>query len=196
MPGDRRRFGAGETIAIREVLDGKVWTVRPVRVVDDREEGLVSYLAPGTVIDYPVGVEHGEVCFSMWRSGAWELEKKAFRPPGMLRIAQEGRPYEVFGFLAEGGGISSWYVNFQRPFERTATGYDTMDETLDLLVAADFSTWTRRDEDELELAVAMGVYRPTDVERITATCASVEDALRRGSVPWDTHWADWTPPPE
>jgi len=60
-----RRFLPGERIVIRGVLRGKVWTVRPVIVIEDTEEQLVSYLAPGTLIDYPVDVEHGERCFSM-----------------------------------------------------------------------------------------------------------------------------------
>jgi hypothetical protein len=37
-----RRFLPGERIAIREVLRGKVWTVRPVIVIEDTEEQLVS----------------------------------------------------------------------------------------------------------------------------------------------------------
>lgn len=86
MGDSLRYFQPGERISIREVLHGKVWTVRPVTVIEDTDEHLVSYLAPGTFIDYPVDVEHGKKCFSMWLSGEWDLHKKEFLPPGMLRI--------------------------------------------------------------------------------------------------------------
>lgn len=72
-----------------------------------------DHLAPGTLIDYPVGVEHGEKTFSMWLSGDWTLGKKEFVPPGMLRIAPHAQPFEVFAPVHEHVGIASWYVNFQ-----------------------------------------------------------------------------------
>ncbi len=55
-----RTFRPGERILIREVHKSKVWTVRPVTVIEDTVEQLETYLAPGTLIDYPVAVEHGE----------------------------------------------------------------------------------------------------------------------------------------
>lgn len=189
-----RRFLPGERIVIREVLRGKVWTVRPVIVIEDTEEQLVSYLAPGTLIDYPVDVEHGERCFSMWLSGEWNLKKQEFVSPGMLRIAPHGQPFEIFASVPEEGGVESWYVNFQEPLRRGPLGFDTMDETLDLIVAADFLSWSRRDEDELELAVAMGVYSRADAQRLYDTCAAVEASLVCGIVPWDRRWHSWIPP--
>jgi predicted RNA-binding protein associated with RNAse of E/G family len=189
-----RRFQPGERITIREVFRGVVWTVRPVTVVADTDENLVSYLAPGTLIDYPVDVEHGEKCFSMWKAGDWNLRKKTFMPPGMLRIAPRGAPYEVFAPIRAEGGVLSWYVNFQEPLRRTPHGFDTMDETIDLVVAPDFSKWRRKDEDELELAVSMGVYDEADAQRLRGNCASVEKKLSAGIVPWDRRWHDWTPP--
>lgn len=189
-----RRFRSGEIVTIREVLNGKVWTARPVVVIEDTKESFVSYLAPGTLIDYPVDVAHGEKCFSMWLAGEWELYKKVFMPPGLLRIAPHGTPFEVFATIQAEGGVSSWYVNFQEPLRRTAQGFDTMDETIDLIVASDFSSWQRRDEDELRLAFSMGVYDRADVQRLLDNCASVEKDLRAGTVPWDRRWYNWTPP--
>ncbi len=194
MGAGLRRFQAGETVAIREVLHGKVWTRRPVQVVEDSDEQFVSYLAPGTLIDYPIGVQHGETCFAMWLSGEWDLLHKEFQAPGMLRIAPVGQPFEIFGWSGEERGVTSWYVNFQQPLRRTPSGFDTMDETLDLIVSADCTTWSRRDEDELELAVAMGVYTRADARRLYEICATVEAALGQGLPPWDVaRWGNWSP---
>lgn len=188
-----RNFEPGERIAIREVLHGRVWTSRPVVVVQDTAEQFVSYLAAGTVIDYPIGVQHGVGTFSMWLSGEWELGDKEFHAPGMLRVAPVGQPFEVFAPVTAEHGVISWYVNFQKPLARTPAGFDTMDETLDLMVAADFSSWERKDGDELELAVEMGVYDGCEARRILDTCDVVEDALSRGEVPWDRTWRTWRP---
>ena len=186
-----RHFQKGERVVIREVLNDKVWTVRPVTILEDGDTQVVSWLAPGTFIDYPVGVEHGEKCLSMWLSGEWELYAKEFTPPGVLRIAPSGAPFEVFAPLSLEGGVASWYVNFQRPLERTPLGFDTMDEILDLVVSTDCSEWERKDADELDLAVTMGYLSLFDAERIDAACRFVESCLSRGEVPWDRSWSTW-----
>jgi len=188
-----RKFRPGERVVIREVLRGRVWTSRPV-VVEDSENQFVSYLEPGTIIDYPIGAQHGRGTFSMWLSGEWELGDKEFSPPGMLRIAPVGQPFEVFAPVTSEAGAMSWYVNFQRPLVRTAHGFDTLDETLDLLVSSDFSSWERKDGDELELALEMGVYDQPEAQRILDSCAVVEKALEHGVVPWDRTWRNWRPP--
>lgn len=193
LGGGPERFAPGERVVIREVLDGKVWTARPVEVIEDSERQLVTYLAPGNEYAYPEGVEHGRVCFTMWLARDWELGTRVFEPPGVLRIAPRQAPFEVFADLREGGGVQRWYVNFEQPLERTALGFDTFDETLDLLVAPDCSSWTRKDEDELELARSMGFYTDAEVARIDAACRAVEEALGRGAVPWDLTWASWRP---
>lgn len=193
MRDELRVFAPGERVVIREVLRGKVWTSRPVTVVEDSRAQFVSYLAPGTIIEYPVGVSHGRVTFDMWCSGEWELGDKVFSPPGMLRIAPARAPFEVFAPVTPGAGVLSWYVNLQRPLCRTPVGFDTMDETLDLLVSADFADWERKDADELALAVQMGVYDDAEAARITRSCELIEKALGRGEVPWDRSWRDWRP---
>lgn len=163
-------------------------------VIEDSALHVVSWLAPGTIIDYPIDVQHSAKFFSMWRAGEWELGPKEFAAPGMLRIAPRDQPFEIFAPLDPRGGILSWYVNFQQPLVRTSIGYDTMDETLDLLVASDLSTWERKDDDELDLAVTMGVIDVATAARVRHTCSKVEAALSRGEAPWDTTWATWTPP--
>ena len=194
MSSALRCFQPGERIAIREVRAGCVWTSRPVTVVHDSADQFVSYLDPGTIIDYPVGVEHGRRTFAMWLSGEWKLAGREFLAPGMLRIAPSGQPFEVFAPWSAERGVLSWYVNFQEPLTRTPSGFETMDETLDLEVTADLSSWRRKDEDELELAMEMGVYSDADAQRIRAACLAVESGLRSGAVPWDLSWRDWRPP--
>jgi predicted RNA-binding protein associated with RNAse of E/G family len=193
MSNSVRHFLPGERVLIREVLNRKVWTVRPVMVIEDSEDQFVSYLSSGTLIDFPVDVEHGEKGFSMWLSGEWELDKKEFYAPGTLRIAPKGKPFEVFATVIAKEGVTSWYVNFQEPLRRQPHGFDTMDETLDLIVSREFTSWHRQDEDELKMAVAMGFYSQEDAERLLDNCSVVEEQLANGLVPWDRSWHDWSP---
>jgi predicted RNA-binding protein associated with RNAse of E/G family len=183
-------FRRGERIVIREVLNDKVWTVRPVTVQEDSDTQVVTWLASGTLIEYPVGVEHGRTCISMWLSGQWDLYEKEFFPPGVLRIAPRDAPYEVFAPMVD-GEVQRWYVNFQQPLRRTPLGFDTMDEILDLVVSLDCRSWERKDADEVELALDMGFLSEGDAQRIEDNCRAVEVSLARGVVPWDRSWATW-----
>jgi hypothetical protein len=161
-----------------------------VTVQEDSDTQVITWLASGTVIDYPVGVQHGRTCISMWLSGEWDLHPKVFHPPGVLRIAPRDAPFEVFAPMKD-EGVERWYVNFQQPLRRTASGFDTMDEILDLVVSPDCLTWQRKDEDELELAVDMGFLSHSDAQRIERNCHAVEESLARGDVPWDRSWETW-----
>ena len=186
-------FEVGSSIVIREVLHGKVWTSRPVTVIEDSPRQFVSWLAPGTIIDYPMNIEHGATCFKAWQSREWEVSSKEFVAPGMLRIAPSDAPFEVFAPVDLEEGVLSWYVNFEQPLVRTSVGFDTMDETLDLLVTRDLSNWERKDDDELDLALTMDVITVITAARVRHACSMVEAALSRGEAPWDTTWATWTP---
>lgn len=187
-------FPLGEQVQIREVLDGKVWTVRPVTVVRDTDEELVTYLAPGTTTQYPVGVEKGEVVLDMWRTGTWELGPLTSWGPGILRLTTPGAGFDVWAFWRdEDHTLSHWYVNVGEPFRRTPLGFDTMDQVLDVIVEPDLSAWRWKDDWELALAVDLGVYSEAQAAAIEETARAVIEAIEAGRPPWDTSWADWHP---
>ena len=114
-------FLPGDRVEIREILNERIWTVRPVTVIEDSEDQFVSYLATGTLIDYPVDVEHGEKCFTMWLTGKWELVQKEFSASGMLRTTPRSVPFEVFTTVLPNGGVASWYVKCREPLCRRPT---------------------------------------------------------------------------
>lgn len=68
-------------------------------------------------------------------------------------------------FFTEGTGeFAGWYVNLEKPHVRDEDTVYTSDHVLDLVISPD-RTMVRKDEDELAIAVAQGVF----------------DATRRGS---------------
>lgn len=51
--GAMRRWRAGETIVLREVLAGHIRSVRPLRVIEDRPGLLAGYLVPDSTVGWP-----------------------------------------------------------------------------------------------------------------------------------------------
>jgi hypothetical protein len=178
---------------MREVLHGRVWTERPVTVIADDGVTLVTHLRAGTVTRLPRGVARGEVGLRLRAGGAWDLEDRVFAAPDFVRLARFGDPFEVFAIWGDDGGVAGWYVNFQDPLRRVEDGFETLDHLLDLEVSPDCTTWARKDEDELEMAVHMGLYDRAAAQRIDEHCAQVERSLATGACPWDRRWATWRP---
>jgi hypothetical protein len=66
---------------------------------------------------------------------------------------------------------------------------------LDVVVDPDRAT-RRKDEDELELAVAQGVFAPAAAAAIEADAAEVEAVLGRWGPPFCDGWERFSPDPE
>jgi hypothetical protein len=178
---------------MREVLNGRVWTERPVTVLHDDGTHLATHLAAGTVTRVPAGVDHGEPGLRLRRKGTWKMKDVVFRPPDVVRLARMGDPFEVFVMRTATGQLATWYVNFQEPLRRVADGFETLDNLLDLEVSADRTSWRRKDVDELARAVQLGVYDEESAASFFSQCERVERILAAGQCPWDTRWAAWEP---
>jgi hypothetical protein len=85
-------------------------------------------------------------------------------------------------------------VNLQRPFRRTALGFETMDLALDVVVAPD-RTWRWKDEDELAVFVEQGVFDPGLGERVREEGLRVARRAERNEPPFDEPWPTWQPDP-
>src|SRR5918992_2941018 len=110
--------------------------------------------------------------------------------PGRPATAAPGDPYAVFH--GEGADFRGWYVNFQEPFRRTALGFDTMDNVLDIVIAP-HGSWRWKDEEELELLRARGRFTQAEVDAIRADGIRVAAELDAGRRWWSDEWAVWEP---
>jgi hypothetical protein len=186
-------FTPGDRVAIMEILGGRTWTYRPVTVVQDNAHEVVLWLAPGTITRYPTGLHHRSDTFQKWLDLDWELGDKPWGPPGVLRISQPGRPYDVWTFPTD-GNLSPWYVNLQDPLTRVDAGFVTMDHILDIVIAPDLTSWSWKDEAELEQAQDVGFYTAEQAATIRETGNQIIKTVEAGHPPWNTHWQHWTPP--
>ena len=83
----------------------------------------------------------------------------------------------------------AWYVNLQEPFRRTADGFDTADQLLDLVRTRD-GAWRWKDEHELAHAVDEGFIPEDEAAAIRAEARRVIAA-----DPFPTGWEAWEADP-
>jgi predicted RNA-binding protein associated with RNAse of E/G family len=88
-----------------------------------------------------------------------------------------------------------WYVNLEAPWRRTRIGIDTQDFVLDITVAADLSSWSWKDEDELAWSVDAGLYSAEDAAAIRAEGDRSVAALKARAWPFCADWSEWRPNP-
>lgn len=184
------RWSPGDPIVLREIWRGSVFEARPAIVVDDAPEQTTLFIPGGVRCAVPVGDDGTELRLP---DRPWRLEIRRRGPEPILSFAWPETAYSVLRWPTD-EGASVWYVNLQRPLERTPIGFDTTDHALDLLVRADGS-WTWKDEEELAEAVRLGLFTSDQALEFRD---EGERALRRildEDPPFDRDWTHWRPDP-
>lgn len=180
-------FAPGEPVVLRELWRGRVFAARPATVLHDGPERIALVVPAGVTCAVPVGPDGEELRIP---DRPWRLALRERGPSPVLSFAWPGEPYAVLRWSPPW----AWYVNLQEPLRRTEIGFDTRDRVLDLLVAPD-GTWRWKDEEELERAVALGLFTPADAEGFRADGRRALERIRRGEPPFDGTWQDPAPDP-
>lgn len=170
---------------------------QPVTVVRDDADGLVVWLPCGTPVlraaraDGRGKREDPSTIFT----ADLVLERGTHTVFDQLRIAPTGRPWSVWAMFAEGSGeFAGWYVNLEEPHVRDDHAVYTSDHVLDLVIAPD-RTSVRKDEDELTLAVAQGVFDRAVAAAIENNAADVEALVAGWGAPFCSGWETYRPDP-
>jgi predicted RNA-binding protein associated with RNAse of E/G family len=185
------RWDPGDSVTVREIWRGKIWTVRALTMVRD-EPGLIALYQPaGAQWKRPYGRDGSPLRLPL---EAWTLRDDVLRQDS-LRLIVPGEAYSVLLIWRPEWNLVCLYINLEEPFRQTPIGFDYMDQTLDIVVEPDMSSWRWKDEDEFEEAVAKGIYSR---ERARVIRVEGERALRRllaREPPYDARWEDWRPRP-
>ena len=189
------RFEPGTSVALRERLRGRVWAARPVTVVSDTDAGWIFYIPIGARWRAPDVADRDELIRTKATAPTWSLTERTWAASHVLSFAWPGCEHAVLHFWDAAWRPRRWYVNVERPLERYAAGFDTLDEDLDVLIEPDRSGWTWKDEDDVALGVSLGLYSRADVERFHAEGARGRDRVLEREPPFDREWADWRPDP-
>lgn len=191
---------------------GKAETASPMRVVRDDEQGLVAWLAPGTVHltkRYADGSDLRDVPLDerFLHDTERVQARSRWHGAGILRIAPAGRPWSVWLFWDVPDGLdptdptaygswefAGWYVNLETAHQRTGHETFTGDHVLDLWIEAD-GTVNVKDADELEAAVGQGRVTAEQAEAIRHNGEHGRASFARGDWPFDPEWTRWRPDP-
>ncbi|WP_280728109.1 DUF402 domain-containing protein [Kitasatospora sp. MAA4] len=145
------RFEPGATAVRRDVRAGQVWTAMPQRVLQDTGATLqlaywpgIESLAPTTWIESlrtgsDIPRKRGIADLA---AGSWQLGRYTWQQTSLLSHFLAGEHFSVHRFHDAGMRPLRWYVNFERPYRRTAIGIDTLDLFVDLIATPDgWPTW-------------------------------------------------------
>lgn len=185
------RFAAGATILIRHVREGLVRFVQPVHVVEDRGHFLTFYMQPGSRYGTMGDAEGNRTRDFATASTHIEL---TWEDNHALHLLHEGDTHATVAFWDERWNFLCWYINFQEPFRRTSEGLETMDLTLDMLIAPDRQSWRFKDEDEFAYGIENGWYTAPQLASLKREGERIAAAAKRGDAPFTDHWQKWRPP--
>jgi hypothetical protein len=191
-PGPPRRREPGEIVALRELWDGRVWYARPATVVRDEENLQMFHVPPRARCKQPVDASGTPLRLP---TDDWALEDEERGDTWMLSFAFPDTPYAVILGYDLRDELFEYYINLQTPFVRSPAGFDTVEHLLDVTIPPDRSGWSWKDEDELEEALARGLFTQEDASwfRYWGERA-VEQVLLR-EPPFDEDWSAWRPDP-
>jgi predicted RNA-binding protein associated with RNAse of E/G family len=197
-------FEAGQTVVRRDVFRGRMWSAQALRVVRDTPEALIVACRPGAEGLAPTtwiasllngGGDGRQQALLDLASGDWRLASWRWRSTVLLLWNPPGTYFSVNAFYdpADNHRLDRWYVNFQRPWRRTAIGFDTFDLLVDLVVAPDRSGWVWKDEDEYAQARRLGVVSEADHAAVEAARGQVVAMIEHGDGPFasEAGWDRW-----
>jgi len=182
----------GQVIIMREVWCKKVYSIVPVRIVQDTLSWSVLYLSRHT----PYLIPHTlEGIMIRTPTDTWVLQNVPYECGGSLYIIQPGMGYTAIVFLDENQNFAHWKINLEEPMHRTSLGFDYMDQLLDIIVSADRSTWEWKDEDEIRNAQARGIFTAAQVGELYQRGERAVQSILANESPFDANWEKWKPDP-
>lgn len=155
------RFEPGSPIVVRYLVGGRLWSAVPWTVVEDTPQRLKMVLAPGSLWRCPVGID-GNTHIRAQAAPPWTFEERTWNG-WCLSIGTPGAGH-VFESYGTDDDFLGWKINLEAPKRRTAIGFDTTDHYLDVRIAPD-RTWRWDDEDEMALAISLGIFTADQADR-------------------------------
>jgi len=175
-------------------------TAIPMRVVADSPGRTVLYLAPNTAFRgarTPAGAKVRDL-------SSWVSMDLVWAGGSLIRLIEPGAWHCVDVEFGAAGEFLGWYVNFQEPFRRAGSGFDTVrfdtvrfdtvDLVLDLVVAPDRS-WRLKDEDDFQRAISDGHLTAETGNIVRAEAERMIGVLAADGSPFcESGWLGWRPP--
>jgi hypothetical protein len=187
-------WSSGDQIVYREVVQEKVWTARPVTVIQDDPDLVALYFRNGTrwKVCVPLDADT-DLLQCKANLSPWKLEDAVWARGDMIFVISPGEAHAVHVMWDKEHRFAGWYVNLQEPLRRTAIGFDFLDQELDLVVTPDLA-WRWKDMDHLQWGQRIGLYSEEQAQRILEEGRKVVRKVQARAAPFDGSWNNWTAP--
>jgi hypothetical protein len=161
-------------------------------VVRDAADEVMVYRRPGDPMRWRKAVKGGprDRAVLEWREG-WR--KDAWHTFRVLVVKRPADDHTISMFWRD-DRFEFWYVDLHSPLRRTATGFDFVENGLDIVVDPDLSGWRWKDEDELAWAVAAGRYSQEESDDLRREGQRAVARLLAERPRWEA-LREWTPDP-
>ncbi len=184
----------GSQIVYREVWRGKVWTAKPVTVVQDTSDLVVLYLCSRTRWKFPAPLDENTDLLYCKQDDNWQLVDTTWEWGDTLLLIHPDKAHAVHVmWRRESRTFAGWYINLQEPLRRTAIGFDFMDQDLDIVVKPDLSKWVWKDESIFQRGQEMGIFSARQAHEIQAEGERVIERIRAQASPFNDGWEHWLP---
>ncbi|MEU7906361.1 NUDIX domain-containing protein [Actinoplanes sp. NPDC049118] len=196
-------FAEGATVTRRDVLDGRVWTAAPHRVLSDDGTRLVLATWPGTIGYTPAnwirwftdGDESArKQAVTDLAGGGGELGRWIWQDTIVVTWVGLDPDFNVQLYQPTDDRPAHWKINFERPVTRTAIGIDTCDLLLDLITDPASTTWRWKDEDEYDEIRRHGLVSDAEDRRVQAARLRAVAFVEAGQGPLAEDWSTWRVP--
>ncbi len=160
-------WSSGDTILLRTVLErGHVGSVLPTNVVQDSDDLVALYLAPGTGCKRRASNRGGPQGRVLVEDSGGHEDWTWSENRRLILWCPPERQHAVSLFWRDADNtFLGWYVDVLEPLRRTRLGFDTRDLILDVVIDPD-RTWHWKDEDELAWRQEQGYIAPYEAEAI------------------------------
>ncbi len=202
FPEPERTFAPGTPLLHRNIAYGKARFVVPATVVADEPEETRLLYREGTPIMGPPShkLRHDPAaCEAAQRvetaAREWDMVDGVWEDTDVLVVARPGDWYSVWLLWAGADRtLTQYYVNFEVPWRRTATGFDTRDLGVDLVVGLDRQPrW--KDVTAYAQRIADGFITAEQVEHVERAHAEVLARIERREGVFSGRYDDFTPDP-
>jgi hypothetical protein len=182
----------GQGIVMREVWRNKVYSIFPVRVVQDSPTWVTLCLPRQAIALYPHTQEGADIRIPQEE---WILDGGPWQGGDVLYFVHVGIGFKFGGSWDQNHIFQGWKIDLIEPIRRTHLGFDYMDQLLDIILSADRSTWYRKDEDEVQEAQVRGLFTTEQVCDLYQRGDRALEMLLKNEPPFDRDWETWSPDP-
>lgn len=187
-----REWPPGDVALLRHVRKGDIFWAVGVRVVEHGDDGVVLYLAPGTPFKSLKPPGGHDVRDFVRASVTVDLTWKWTNTLWFLRA---GEPWATVLFWDEAWQFLCWYINFEEPLRLIPQGFESMDQTLDLVLHPDRERLEWKDEDEFTYGIEHGWYTEAQRTAMKRHAEGIIPGWRAGEPPFEDRWLGWRPDP-